>query len=59
MAMFKVLVFANFPEISDPTTQGGRLQEWWEAMQANDICRPLLDDYSVAFEKMMAYFLGK
>jgi glutathione S-transferase len=59
MAMFKVLVFDNFPEISDPTTQGGRLQEWWEAMQANDICRPLLDDYSVAFEKMMSYFLGK
>lgn len=59
MAMFKVLVFDNFPEIPDPTTQGGRLQEWWEAMQGNDTCRPLLDDYSIAFDKMMAYFRGK
>ena len=58
MAMFKVLVFDNFPEITDPTTQGGRLQEWWEAMQDNDTCRPLLDDYSIAFDKMMAYFRG-
>jgi glutathione S-transferase len=59
MAMFKVLVFDNFAEIPDPTTQGGRLQIWWDAMQANDTCRVLLDDYSVAFDKMMAYFRGK
>lgn len=59
MAMFKVLVFANFAEIPDPTQQGGRLQIWWEAMQGHDTCRPLLDDYSVAFDKMMAYFRGK
>jgi glutathione S-transferase len=56
MVMFKILVFANFAEIPDPTTQGGRLQTWWEAMQGNDDCRALLDEYSVAFEKMMAYF---
>jgi glutathione S-transferase len=56
MVMFKVLVFDNFAEIPDPTTQGGRLQTWWEAMQDNDDRRALLDDYSVAFDKMMAYF---
>jgi len=56
MVMFKVLVFENFPEISDPTLQGGRLQTWWDAMQGNDACRTLLDDYAVAFDKMMAYF---
>jgi glutathione S-transferase len=56
MGMFKVLVFDNFAEIPDPTTQGGRIQTWWEAMQGNDICKPLLDDYAVAFDKMMAYF---
>jgi len=56
MSMFKVLVFDNFAEIPDPTTQGGRLQTWWDAMQADDTCRALLDDYAVAFEKMMAYF---
>ena len=56
MAMFKVLVFDNFADIPDPTTQGGRLQTWWDAMQGHDTCKPLLDDYSVAFDKMMAYF---
>jgi len=56
MAMFKVLVFANFENIPDPTQQGGRLQVWWDAMQANDSCRVLLDEYAVAFDKMMAYF---
>jgi len=56
MAMFKVLVFDNFAEIPDPTKQGGRIQIWWEAMQANDDCRTLLDEYSIAFDKMMAYF---
>jgi glutathione S-transferase len=59
MAMCKVLVFDNFDEIADPTEQGGRIQTWWEAMQGNDTCRELLDDYSVAFDKMMAYFRGK
>jgi len=59
MAMFKVLVFDNFDEIADPTQQGGRIQTWWDAMQGNDTCRTLLDDYSVAFDKMMAYFRGK
>jgi len=59
MAMFKVLVFDNFDDIPDPTQQGGRLQVWWDAMQGNDDCRTLLDDYSVAFDKMMAYFRGK
>jgi len=56
MAMFKVLVFDNFAEIPDPTTQGGRIQTWWDAMQGHDTCRVLLDDYAIAFEKMMAYF---
>ena len=56
MAMFKVLVFDNFADIPDPTGQGGRIQTWWEAMQGNDTCRVLLDDYAVAFDKMMAYF---
>ena len=56
MVMFKILAFANFDDIPDPTEQGGRIQTWWEAMQGNDDCRALLDEYSIAFEKMMAYF---
>ncbi len=56
MAMFKILVFDNFEEIADPTEQGGRLQTWWDAMQAHDTCGPLLAEYSPAFEQMMAYF---
>ncbi len=58
MAMFKVLVFDNFDEIPDPTTQGGRLQTWWEAMQSHDTCRALLDEYTPAFDQMMKYFRG-
>lgn len=56
MAMFKVLVFANFADIPDPTLSDGRLKTWWDAMQNHAVCRPLLDDYTVAFDKMMAYF---
>ena len=56
MAMFKILIFDNFAEIPDPTAQGGRLQVWWEAMQGHDTCSAMLDEYTPAFEKMMAYF---
>jgi len=59
MAMFKVLIFENFADIPDPTEQGGRLQTWWDAMQSNDTCRVLLDDYVMAFDKMMSYFRAK
>ncbi len=59
MCMFKVLAFANFEEVADPTEQGGRLQVWWDAMQGHEVCKPLLDDYTVAFDRMMAYFRGK
>jgi len=59
MSMFKILAFDNFDEIDDPTTQGGRLQTWWDAMQGHADCKALLDDHAVAFDKMMAYFRGK
>ncbi|MBT8421744.1 MAG: glutathione S-transferase family protein, partial [Gammaproteobacteria bacterium] len=59
MCMFKVLAFDTFDEVADPTQQGGRLQTWWEAMQGHDICKPFLDEYIPAFEKMMVYFRGK
>ena len=59
MAMCKVLIFDNFAEIPNPTEKPGRLQDWWQAMQGNDICKPLLDEYAAAFEQMMVYFRGK
>jgi len=59
MCMFKVLAFDTFDEVADPTEQGGRLQTWWEAMQGHDICKPFLDEYTPAFDKMMVYFRGK
>lgn len=59
MAMFKVLVFDSFEGIPNPVEQGGRMQVWWEAMQGHDVCKPLLDDYAIAFDKMMAYFRGR
>ena len=59
MAMFKVLVFDNFETIPDPTTQGGRLQAWWEAMNSVEEHKVFLEEYSAAFDKMMVYFRGK
>jgi len=55
MVMFKILAFANFDGIDDPT-ESGRLKEWWDAMQANETCKAVLDEQAVAFEQVMAFF---
>jgi len=58
MRMVQILVFANFPEISDPTVSNPRLKIWWDAIQSHEVCKPLVDDYAEAFEQMMKYFQG-
>jgi len=56
MQMVKILVFDNFPEIQDPTLVDGRLKVWWDAIQSDEIFKPLIDDYAEAFGAMMRYF---
>jgi len=56
MQMVKILVFANFPEIADPTETNPRLKTWWDAIQSHEVCKPLVDEYAVAFDQMMQYF---
>jgi glutathione S-transferase len=51
------LVFANFPNVKDPTTGTGRLAKWWNAVQGHPELKGLLDEYSTAvdsFSKAMA-----
>ena len=56
MKMTQILVFSNFPEISDPTESNPRLKVWWEAIQSDEIFEPLIEEYGTAFEQMMRYF---
>jgi len=56
MQMVKILVYANFDELQDPTLTDGRLKVWWDAIQAHDVCQPFVEEYGVAFDQMMAYF---
>ncbi|MGI9330126.1 MAG: glutathione S-transferase family protein [Gammaproteobacteria bacterium] len=53
--MLKENVFANFPEVADPTAADGRLGEWWQALQADPVCRKNLDYYAVELEKFLKW----
>jgi len=53
--MLKENVFANFPEVADPTAGDGRLAEWWQALQAHPGCRKTLDHYAVELEKFLKW----
>jgi glutathione S-transferase len=48
ITLLKQLGFPDFVEIHDPTASGGRLQDWWLALQAHADCRAVLDEYAVA-----------
>lgn len=53
--MLKENVFANFPEVTDPTEGDGRLATWWQAVQAHEVCRASLDEYEVELKKFLAW----
>ncbi len=53
--MLKENIFANFPEVADPTAGEGRLAEWWQALQAHADCRKTLDHYAVELEKFLKW----
>jgi glutathione S-transferase len=54
--MLKTVLAAGFPDHPDPVGQG-RLATWWQAMQADARCAPVLEEHGTAFGgfiKMMA-----
>lgn len=53
--MLKRSVFAHFPEIRDPTEGGGRIAEWWQAIQDHAICKKSADEYDVALEAFLKW----
>jgi glutathione S-transferase len=52
MVLLKKMVFANFPNVADPT-QAGRLAKWWQAIQGHEVCKSLTDEYVTALESFM------
>jgi glutathione S-transferase len=48
VTLLKQLGFPDFPELRDPTQVGGRLAEWWQALQDHDDCRAVLDGYAAS-----------
>ena len=53
--MLKRSVFANFPEIADPTEAGGRITEWWQAIQDHAICKKSADEYDIELEAFLKW----
>ncbi len=55
IVMLKQNIFATFPEVTDPTMGDGRLAEWWQAVQADPVCRDNLDHYAVELESFLKW----
>lgn len=51
--LLKRVVFPAFPTIPDPTASAGRLATWWQAMQADALCRASLEEYGAAVDAFM------
>ncbi len=51
--LLKRVVFPAFPTIADPTARAGRLATWWQAMQADALCRASLEEYGAAVDAFM------
>lgn len=52
MMLLKKTVFPAFDEIEDPTGSG-RLGDWWQAIQGNEICKSTVDEYATAVDGFM------
>jgi len=48
ITLLRQLGFPDFPQLRDPTQQGGRLTQWWQALQSHSDCRAVLDDYAAS-----------
>jgi glutathione S-transferase len=55
IGMLKRTVFANFAEVHDPTTGGGRLADWWGALQGHDLCARSIAAYDEALESFLKW----
>ncbi len=55
IVMLKETIFSNFSEVTDPTEGSGRLAEWWQAVQAHDICKQNVDAYDVALKEFLKW----
>ena len=55
IVMLKENIFANFPEVIDPTAGDRRLARWWEAVQAHPVCHKSLDHYAIELEKFLGW----
>jgi len=55
VVMLKRSVFANFPEVADPTEAGGRIADWWQAIQNHPVCKKSADQYDVALEAFLKW----
>jgi len=57
--MLQQNIFANFPEVVDPTKVTGRLSEWWQALQDHPDCPRNLDLYSIELEKFLKWIRAR
>ena len=53
MMLMKKVVFPHIEPIADPTEGGGRLADWWQAIQGDPICRESVDEYGHAVDGFM------
>jgi glutathione S-transferase len=55
IVLLKRTIFPFFAEVPDPTTTGGRLTAWWQAIQDHPVCRKSAEDYDQALEKFLLW----
>ena len=53
MILLKKIVFPNFDSIPDPTEGTGRMAEWWQAIQGDDVCSSTVDEYGAAVDAFL------
>jgi glutathione S-transferase len=59
MMLMKKLVFANFDEIADPTEGDGRLAVWWRAIEGNEDCYGIVQEYATAVEGFLKFLYSR
>ena len=59
MMLMKKLVFANFDEIADPTEGDGRLAAWWQAIEGNEDCYGIVQEYATAVEGFLKFLYSR
>ena len=53
MMLMKKVVFPNIEPIADPTEGGGRLADWWQAIEADPVCGETVGEYGLAVDTFM------